>query len=65
MNKQQVKQPTPPVQEKKEDEIRTITLPETMTIRELADAMKIAGICDRQKALPGGCYGNGKPGDRF
>ena len=40
-NKQQVKQPTPPVQEKKEDEIRTITLPETMTIKELADAMKI------------------------
>ena len=40
-NKQQVKQPTPPVQEKKEDEIKTITLPETMTIKELADAMKI------------------------
>ena len=39
--KQQVKQPTPPVQEKKEDEIKTITLPETMTIKELADAMKI------------------------
>ena len=27
--------------EKKEDEIKTITLPETMTIKELADAMKI------------------------
>ena len=40
-NKQQVKQPTPPVQEKKEDENKTITLPETMTIKELADAMKI------------------------
>ena len=40
-NKQQVKQPTPPVQEKKEDEIKTITLPETMTIKELANAMKI------------------------
>ena len=40
-NKKQVKQPTPPVQEKKEDEIKTITLPETMTIKELADAMKI------------------------
>ena len=40
-NKQQVKQPTPPVQEKKEDETKTITLPETMTIKELADAMKI------------------------
>ena len=40
-NKQQVKQPTPPGQEKKEDEIKTITLPETMTIKELADAMKI------------------------
>ena len=40
-NKQQVKQPTPSVQEKKEDEIKTITLPETMTIKELADAMKI------------------------
>ena len=40
-NKQQVKQPTPPVQEKKEDEIKTITLTETMTIKELADAMKI------------------------
>ncbi len=40
-NQQQVKQPTPPVQEKKEDEIRTITLPETMTIKELADAMKM------------------------
>ena len=40
-NKQQVKQPTPPVQEKKEDEIKTITRPETMTIKELADAMKI------------------------
>ena len=40
-NKQQVKQPTPPIQEKKEDEIKTITLPETMTIKELADAMKI------------------------
>ena len=40
-NQQQVKQPTPPVQEKKEDEIKTITLPETMTIKELADAMKI------------------------
>ena len=40
-NKQQVKQPTPPVQEKKEDEIKTITLPETMTIKDLADAMKI------------------------
>ena len=40
-NKQQVKQPTPPVQEKKEAEIKTITLPETMTIKELADAMKI------------------------
>ena len=40
-NKQQVKQPTPPVQEKKEDEIKTITLPESMTIKELADAMKI------------------------
>ena len=40
-NKQQIKQPTPPVQEKKEDEIKTITLPETMTIKELADAMKI------------------------
>ena len=40
-NTQQVKQPTPPVQEKKEDEIKTITLPETMTIKELADAMKI------------------------
>ena len=40
-NKQQVKQPTPPVQEKKEDDIKTITLPETMTIKELADAMKI------------------------
>ena len=40
-NKQQVKQPTPPVQEKKKDEIKTITLPETMTIKELADAMKI------------------------
>ena len=30
-----------PVQEKKEDENRTITLPETMTIKELADAMKV------------------------
>ena len=30
-----------PVQEKKEEEIRTITLPETMTIKELADAMKV------------------------
>ena len=40
-NKQQVKQPTPPVQEKKEDDTKTITLPETMTIKELADAMKI------------------------
>ena len=40
-NKQQVKQPTPPVQEKKKDEIKTITLPESMTIKELADAMKI------------------------
>lgn len=30
-----------PVQEKKENEIRTITLPETMTIKELADAMKV------------------------
>ena len=40
-NKQQVKQPTPPVQEKKEEENKTITLPETMTIKELADAMKI------------------------
>ena len=30
-----------PVQEKKEDEIKNITLPETMTIRELADKMKV------------------------
>ena len=45
--------------------IKTITLPETMTIKELADAMKIAGICDRQKALHARCDGNGKPGDRF
>ena len=27
--------------EKKEDEIRTITLPETLTIKELADALKV------------------------
>ena len=32
-------QPKP--EEKKEDEIRTIVLPETLTIKELADAMKI------------------------
>ena len=31
-------QPKP--EEKKEDEIRTIVLPETLTIKELADAMK-------------------------
>ena len=30
-----------PAPEKKEDEIRTITLPETMTIKELADVMKV------------------------
>ena len=60
-NKQQVKQPTPPVQEKKEDEIKAITLPETMTIKELADAAEDPGICDHQKALPGRCYGNSKP----
>lgn len=33
-------QPKPPV-EKKEDEIKNITLPEVMTIRELADKMKV------------------------
>ena len=27
--------------EKKEDEIRTVTLPETLTIKELADALKV------------------------
>lgn len=37
--KQQVK--PAPVQEKKEDVIKNIILPETMTIRELADKMKI------------------------
>ena len=33
-------QPQAPV-EKKEDEVRTITLPEVMTVRELADKMKV------------------------
>ncbi|MFS6554061.1 translation initiation factor IF-2 N-terminal domain-containing protein, partial [Parabacteroides distasonis] len=31
----------PPPAEKKEDEIRTVTLPERMTIRELADLLKV------------------------
>ena len=34
-------QQAPAPAEKKEDEIRTITLPEKMTIKELADAMKV------------------------
>ncbi len=33
--------PAEPPVEKKEDEIRTITLPDTMTIRELADVLKV------------------------
>ena len=33
--------PVKPIEEKKEDEVKTITLPEVLTIKELADAMKI------------------------
>lgn len=36
-----IKPVTPPPAEKKEDEIRTVTLPERMTIRELADLLKV------------------------
>ena len=36
-----IKPVTPPPVEKKEDEIRTITLPDRMTIRELADILKV------------------------
>ncbi len=39
-NKPQTAKPAP-APEKKEDEIRNIVLPETMTIRELADKMKV------------------------
>ncbi len=36
-----IKPVTPPPQEKKEDEVRTVTLPDRMTIRELADILKV------------------------
>ena len=36
-----IKPVTPPPVEKKEDEIRTVTLPDRMTIRELADLLKV------------------------
>ncbi|SDG91709.1 translation initiation factor IF-2 [Marvinbryantia formatexigens] len=36
-----IKPVTPPPAEKKEDEIRTVTLPDRMTIRELADILKV------------------------
>lgn len=39
--KNNVKPPVKPPVEKKEDEIRNITLPEVMTIRELADKIKV------------------------
>ncbi len=64
-NKQQVKQPTPPVQEKKEDEIKTITLPETMTIKELADAMKIQASAIIKKLFLEGVMVTVKPGIDF
>lgn len=35
-----MKKPTPPVKKEEEDTIKTITLPETMTIQELAEKMK-------------------------
>ena len=36
-----IKPVTPPPAEKKEDEIRTITIPDRLTIRELADLLKV------------------------
>ncbi len=40
-NKKKKQQPAPQPQQKEEDTIKTITLPEKMTIKELADRMKV------------------------
>ena len=52
-NKPQTAKPAP-APEKKEDEIRNIVLPETMTIRELADKMKLQAVSHREEALHAG-----------
>ena len=53
----QQKQP----EEKKQPEVKEITLPEKMTIRELADSYEDAAICNREKAFHAGTDGNCKP----
>ena len=59
----EVKKPQNKPEEKKEEQIRQIVIPEVLTIKELADKMKIVPSCDRKEAVFAGksCYG--KSGD--
>ena len=55
----------PPKQEEKKPEVKEITLPEKLTIRELAEAMKMQPSAIVKKTVYAGRYGNGESGDRF
>ena len=57
-----LQKPTPqPKQEEKKPEIKEITLPEKMTIRELAEAMKMQPSVIVKKLFMGRNHGNRKP----
>ena len=57
-----LQKPAPqPKQEEKKPEVKEITLPEKMTIRELAEAMQNAAVSNCEEALYAGYDGYRKP----
>ena len=57
--------PQPKKEEAKVEDIKTITLPETLTIRELADKMKLQPSVIVKKLFLKGADRDSEPGDRL
>ena len=60
----EVKKPQQPKQEPVE-EIKQIVIPEMLTIKELADKMKIGSVRDRKETVHAGQDRDGKSGNRL
>lgn len=57
--------PQPKKEEAKVEDVKTITLPERLTIKELADKMKLQPSVIVKKLFLNGTDGYLKPGDRL
>ncbi|MFQ9702460.1 MAG: hypothetical protein ACLR0U_09625 [Enterocloster clostridioformis] len=52
-------------EESKADEVKTITLPDVLTIKELAEKMKLPAICHCKEAVFKGSGSDPEPGNRL